>query len=62
MKYKVKVVFGKEPVDKFLNDIKFTQEETQINFKEFEFRTSKEKSAFCKGINEAAGWTECYIL
>lgn len=61
MKYSVKVIFGKDQVKKFYNDDLFSKEEEQLYVKEFDFNTEAEKGAFCKGIEEAVGWMECYI-
>ncbi len=62
MKYTVKIVFGKEQVNKIFNNEKLNNEELKINTKEFSFETDIEKIAFCKGIEEAIGWTEYVIL
>lgn len=62
MKYSVKVIFGKDQVKKFYNDDLFSKEEEQLYVKEFDFSTEAEKVAFCKGIEEAVGWIECYIV
>ncbi|MDO5665468.1 MAG: hypothetical protein Q4G63_09460 [Bacteroidia bacterium] len=43
MKYSVKVVFGKDQVNKIYNNEKLTNEELSINVKEYFFETSKEK-------------------
>ena len=62
MKYSVKVIFGKDQVEKFYNDDLFSKEEEQLYVKEFDFSTEAEKVTFCKGIEEAVGWIECYIV
>ena len=62
MNYTIKIIFGKEQVEKFHNDVKFTSDEMTLNIKEYNFNSHAEKIAFCKGIEEAVGWTECYIL
>ncbi|MCC7534463.1 MAG: hypothetical protein IT246_11020 [Bacteroidia bacterium] len=62
MKYTVKIVFGKEQVNKIFNNEKLNNEELKLNTKEFSFETYIEKIAFCKGIEEAIGWTEYVIL
>jgi hypothetical protein len=62
MRYTIKIIFGKEQVEKFHNDQDFTTEENAINIKDYSFSTEAEKLAFCKGVEEAIGWTECYIL
>lgn len=61
MKYTLKVVFGKEQISKIYNNEPFSQEELDNNIKEYSFNSIEEKDAFIKGINEAVGWTECYI-
>lgn len=62
MKHTVKIIFGKEQVNKFHNNENFTEEELNLNVKEFCFETEVEKLAFCKGVEVSVGWTECYIL
>lgn len=62
MKQSVKIIFGKEQVNKYYNEEPFTADEKQINVKEFYFRTEAEKNAFCKGVSESVGWTEyCFF-
>lgn len=62
MKYPLKIIYGKEVVNKFLSEIPFTVEEKNINVKEYTFETKKEMDAFLKGVNETIGWTECFVL
>lgn len=62
MKTKVKIIFGKEQVDKLLNEQAFSESEKELNIKEYYFKTKAEKKAFCQGINEAVGWMECYLI
>lgn len=62
MKYSLKIIFGKEQVDKFLSNIPLTKDEFDINVKEFSFETELELIAFKKGVNESIGWQEVYIL
>ncbi len=62
MKHKVKIIFGKEQVNKFLSDVPFSIDEKTINEKEFSFETKSELDAFIKGVNETIGWLECYIV
>ncbi|POY38814.1 hypothetical protein C3L50_11835 [Flavobacterium alvei] len=62
MKYSLKIIFGKEEVDKFISNIPLTKDELEINVKEFSFETELELIAFKKGINEAIGWQELYLL
>lgn len=59
---KLKVVFGKEQVNKIYNNESFTEDELENNVQEYIFNSQKEKEAFLKGINEAIGWTECCFL
>jgi len=62
MRNTVKIVFGKEQVNKIFNNEKLKNEELEINTKEFSFETEAEKIAFCKGIEAAIGWSEYAIL
>lgn len=62
MKHSIKIIFGKEQVNKFLSDIPFSEEEKNINEKEYYFETQLELDAFLKGVNETIGWLECYIV
>ena len=62
MKHTIKIIFGKEQVNKFLTDVPFTEEEKSINEKEYHFETQLELDAFLKGVNETIGWLECYII
>ena len=61
MMSKVKIVFGKEESHKFLSGEKLSKEEQQSNVKTYIFQTEEEKNAFCKGVEESIGWTECHI-
>jgi hypothetical protein len=62
MKHSIKIIFGKEQVNKFLSDVPLTKEEKSINEKEYHFKTQLELDAFLKGVNETVGWLECYIV
>jgi hypothetical protein len=62
MKHTIKIVFGKEQVDKFIANIPLTKDEKEINLKEYSFDSEVEMLAFKKGINEAIGWLECYFV
>jgi hypothetical protein len=62
MMHTAKIIFGKEQVDKFITNIPLSKDELLINVKEFSFETKAELMSFKKGINEAIGWTECYIF
>jgi len=59
MSYTVKIIFGKEQVNKFYSDEPLTEYEKENNVKVYHFNSESEKQAFCKGINEAVGWVEC---
>lgn len=61
MSYTVKVIFGKEQVNKFLANEPFTDFENENSVKVYHFNTEEEKQSFCLGVNEAVGWTECFI-
>jgi hypothetical protein len=62
MIHSIKIIFGKEQVNKFLSDVPFSKEEKSINEKEYHFETQLELDAFLKGVNETVGWLECYIV
>jgi hypothetical protein len=62
MKYSIKIIFGKEQVNKFISEIPLSEEEFQINMKKFFFETEPELIAFKKGIDEAIGWMECFFV
>jgi len=55
------IVFGKEESMKIIKSEPLSSEEILLNKKEYHFNSESEKIAFCAGINEAIGWTECYI-
>lgn len=57
----VKVVFGKEQVQKALNNIPIERVEKEQYEKAYSFNTEGEIEAFIKGTNEAVGWQEVYI-
>jgi hypothetical protein len=61
MKHTLRVIFGKEQVDKIHNNEVLSDEEVKLNVKEYQFEIETEKRAFIKGLNEAVGWTELYI-
>jgi len=61
MKYTVKIIFGKEQVNKIHSIQPLTNEESELNVKEYNFETEIELVAFCKGVEEAVGWTDCYL-
>ncbi len=58
----IKVIFGKEQKDKWLNNIPFSYEEEKNNIKNYHFQTESEEIAFCLGLEEAVGWLELVIL
>jgi hypothetical protein len=58
----VKIVFGKEQVNKVISNIELTDVEKAVHEKEYKFETKAELDAFCKGIEEAIGWNEYYIV
>ncbi len=62
MDFGLKVIFGKDQVNKYLNKIPLTDEEEEINQKEFSFTSEVELLAFKKGIEAATGWTESFII
>ncbi len=61
MKYNLEVIFGKEQVLKYSNNEPLTDEETNLNVKQYQFNSNEEKHAFIKGLNEALGWIDFYI-
>ena len=62
MKHSIKIIYGKEQVNKFLSEVPFSEEEKNINEKEYHFETQSELDAFLKGVSETVGWLECYIV
>jgi hypothetical protein len=62
MKYTIKIIFGKEQIDKYIFKIPLSKEEIEINVKEYSFETEIELIAFKKGVLEAVGWMECQII
>lgn len=59
---KVTVIFGTEQVNKIHNGFLLTNEEKKLFQKEYNFNSVDEELAFIKGIEEAVGWNECYVL
>lgn len=59
--YKVMVVYGEEQTNKTHNNIPLTEKERELYTKEYIFNTPQESEAFRKGLDEAAGWNDCYI-
>lgn len=62
MNHSIKIIFGKEQVNKFLSAVPFTKEERLINEKDYHFETEIELDAFIKGVNTTVGWLECCIV
>ncbi len=62
MMYSIKIIFGKEQVEKFISNIPLSEDEQRINVKKYSFETEVELNAFKKGINEAIGWVECFLV
>lgn len=60
--HKVSIIFGKEQVNKTLNGIKLSKKERALFMKDYSFNSKSEITAFCKGIDEAIGWQECYLV
>lgn len=61
MKHSLKVVFGKEQIAKIHYNEVLSNEELNINVREYQFESEKEKQAFINGLNEAVGWTDISI-
>lgn len=61
MKYSITVIYGKEVVEKYLNEIPLTDEEKSLNEKIYFFKSLNERNAFRFGIEEAIGWNEVHI-
>ena len=62
MNYTIKIIFGKEQVDKYSANIPLTEDDLNINVKEYYFDSEIELVAFKKGINESIGWAECFFV
>ena len=62
MKHSIKIIFGKEQVNKFILNNELSETEKQINEKEYLFETNSELNAFRKGVLETVGWLECFII
>jgi hypothetical protein len=60
MKHSVKIIFGKEQVNKFILDTPLSKEEKDINEKIFYFKSKGELNAFIKGVDITVGWSEVY--
>ena len=57
----ISVIYGKEQVEKVLNNITLEEAEATMYQNEYSFETQKEADAFAKGIREAVGWQEVYV-
>jgi hypothetical protein len=62
MSYHAKIIFGKEQVTKYHNNVAFTDCEKIINFKKYTFDTRLERNAFYKGIAESMGRLEFEVI
>jgi hypothetical protein len=58
MSIKLQVIYGTEQVRKHENGDVLTEEEKDMYLKEYFFETMAEKTAFLKGMDEAADWLE----
>ncbi len=58
---KLKVIYGKEQVQKIFTNQRLTKRELKENEKEYTFQSQKEKRAFIKGLEAALGWT-CFCI
>lgn len=61
MNYSVKIIFGKEQVEKFYNGIELTKEEKNNFIKEYFFESIEQKEYFLKGMDEAVGWLDFIV-
>jgi hypothetical protein len=61
MPYNLKILLGKNEIQKYHSDIALTITEKEINLKQYSFDYRLERDAFLKGINEAVGWTEYFL-
>lgn len=62
MGYHTKIIFGKDEVRKYHNGEDFTDDEKNINLKNYTFETDAERDTFYEGINEAMGWFEYEVI
>lgn len=58
----ITVIFGKEQVSKVIKNIPLLKEELELHKKTYTFESYCEAKAFIKGINEAVGWQEVYVI
>jgi hypothetical protein len=62
MSYDIQILFGKNEISKYHLDIALTIAEKEINLKKYSFDYKIEMNAFLKGLNEAVGWTEYFLI
>ena len=62
MPYNLKILLGKNEIQKYHSDIALTITEKEINLKQYSFDYRLERDTFLKGINEAVGWTEYFLI
>lgn len=60
--YTVKIIFGSDDVKNFYNQSSRDDETKITGVFEYSFETKKEIHAFIKGIDEAMGWRDYYVL
>lgn len=56
------VIFGKQGINEFLNNQKILNNKIDSLISKYNFKSDLEKKAFIKGLNEAIGWSDYYIL
>lgn len=57
----LKIIYGKEQVQKLYSNQKLTQRELKENVKIYIFNSEEEKIAFINGLEEALGWSSYFI-
>lgn len=62
MRYKLRILFGEEQIDKMNNNEPFSEFERDCYIKVYTFQSKKEMKSFYLGIEEGVGWLECYFL
>lgn len=62
MRYSVEIIFGKDQIRKYNNNVAFNDFEKTVNFKKYAFETQVERNAFYKGISETIGWLEFEVV
>jgi hypothetical protein len=58
----IQIVFGSEAVCKMIHKQPLTEEEKNVHQKTYTFATMAEQVAFVKGIEEAVGWQQAYVV